>query len=68
MYNNLQKKTDCQGTSSENNQMLSFAQRALKKQKIEIQGSSVHTDLRYLIPSFKVCERLTIQQGWIRFE
>ena len=60
------KKSSEQEYSSEdeNNHEISFADRILKRQKLEAQGSSTeYLDLRFLIPTSNICERLFSKAG-----
>jgi hypothetical protein len=56
---------DVEDITDEHNQSISFAERILKKQKIEeVISSSSYVDLRFLIPTSNICERLFSEAGF----
>ena len=56
---------DFEDITDERNQSISFAERILKKQKLEaVSSSSSYIDLRFLIPTSHICERLFSKAGF----
>ncbi len=62
------KETDCCKRTIEDNQLsyddetLSFADQILKKRKIDV-ATSAYIDLRFLLPTSNICERLFSKAG-----
>jgi hypothetical protein len=56
---------DLKDIIDERNQSILFAERILKKQQLEaVSSSSSYVDLRFLIPTSNICERLFSETGF----